>query len=110
MIFYSIFEGIIFVEGTCDYYQQKGYIEYKKDSFYNQQMKSLDNVKHQLAQKAKNLGANAIINFQYGQKNTTFLRSILLSLDDNIKWYGTGLAVVISEDSKKEIMQIINNY
>ena len=105
----SIFEGIIFVEGQCEYLQFRANLEYTKDSFYNQQMKSLDTVKHQLAEKAKAVGANAVINFQYGQKNTSFFRSLLLILDDNIKWYGTGQAVILSDEKVMEIVEKIKN-
>ena len=107
MAYCSLFEGVIFVEGKCEYIQYKGEVEYKKDSFYNQQLKNLDTVKHQLAEKAKTLGANAIIDFKYGQKNTSFLRSLLLSFDDNIKWYGTGVAVILSKEKVDEILSKI---
>ena len=105
----SLYEDIIFVEGTVEYLEHKGRIEYKKDSIYNQQLKNLNNIKHQFAEKAKMAGANAVIHFQYGQKNTSWFRAALLALDDNIKWYGNGELVVISETEKEKILEKINN-
>ena len=76
---------------------------------YNQQLKNLNIVKHQFAVKAKKVGANAVIYFQYGQKNVSFFRSILLGLDDNVEWYGSGELVVISETERERIMDKIKN-
>lgn len=106
----SCFEGIFFVEGECEYIESKGKVEYKKDSFYNQQIKNLDMVKHQLADKAKRLGANAVINFIYGQKSTSALKSFLLGYDDNVNWYGSGEAVILSDEKIKEISDKIKSY
>ncbi len=44
-------------------------------------------VKSKMASKAKHLGANAIMNFKYGQKRT------LLSIWDDTKWYAEGVAI-----------------
>ena len=110
MAYCSVYEEIIFVEGESEYIENKGSIEYKKDSFYNQQMKSLYNIKHQFAEKAKAAGANAIIHFKYGQKNTTWFRAALLAFDDNVKWYGSGDMVVISKEERERILEKIKNY
>ena len=107
MAYSSLFDGILFIEGQSPYTQDRGLVEYK-GKFYNQQFKDLDNVKQQLAQKAKGVGANAIINFKYGQKNTSFLRAALLALDDNVKWYGYGQAVVLSDEQYNEIVEKIS--
>ena len=105
MAYTTMFEGIIFVEGFCEFAVLKGKVEYVKDSFWNQQFRNLDNIKHQLAEKAKALGANAVINFKYGQKNISFLKSLCLSLDDNVNWFGYGEAVVIAEPKFSELME-----
>lgn len=109
MAYKSIFNDIIFIEGDEEYVQFIGPIEYKKDSFYNQQFKNLDNVKDQMSRKAHEKGANAIINFKYGQKTTSFWRSLFLSLDDNVNWYGSGSAVVLPMDRIEEIKNEIKN-
>ncbi len=109
MPYKSLHNGIIFIEGPEDYLKNCGKVTYKKDSYYNNQLKNLDNVKEQLAQKAKEFGGNAIINFKYGQKSTTWFRSLLLSLDDNVNWYGEGEVVVLSQDTYDDIVEMINN-
>ncbi len=48
---------------------------------------NLRSVKNKLASEAKRLGADAIMNFKYGQKRT------LLSIWDDTKWYGEGVLV-----------------
>ena len=104
MAYKSIYKDIIFIEGPKEYVRNLGRVEYKKGlSLYNNQMKNLNDVKNQLAEKATSMGGNCIINFKYGQKNTSWLKSILLSLDDNVNWYGDGQVVVISDEKYKEI-------
>ena len=100
MAYTTIFEDIIFIEGDCDFTEFKSKVEYKK-TFFNQQSKTLDDVKHQLADTAKSLGANAIINFKYGQKSASFFRAILFATDDNVNWVASGDAVVIANSNNK---------
>lgn len=109
MAYKSLFNGIIFIEGDEEYSSLLGNVEYKKEGFYNNQLKNLDNVKSQLADKAKLLGANAVIEFKYGQKSTTWLRSMILRLDDNINWYGSGIAVKIDDNKYNEYTKQINS-
>lgn len=104
MAYTSMFENIIFVEGSCEFLNFMGNLEYKKDSFFNQQFRNLDDVKHQLAEKAKKLGANAIINFRYGQKTISFFKAMLLAADDNVNWYASGEAVVLTEEKFNELL------
>ncbi len=104
MAYTSVHNGMIFIEGDEPGARRIGPVEYKKTSFYNQQLKDLDAVKDQLAEKAAAMGANAVINFKYGQKSTTFLRSLVLKYDDNVNWYGTGTAVIISPERRREIL------
>ena len=109
MAYKSIFDGIIFIEGSEEGCPVLGRIEYKKEGFYNQQLKNLDHVKAQLAEKAKNLGANAVVNFKYGQKNTSWIRSILLSFDDNLNWFASGDAVILNASRYSEIIEELKN-
>ena len=99
MAFKSYTDGIIFVEGSMKNARPLGEIKYQKDSFYNQQLKNLNDIKKQLVQKAKSLGANAIIDFKYGQKSASAFRSMLLAFDDNINWYAEGTAAVLDEET-----------
>lgn len=102
MNYISIFDNIIFIEEsieeTSSSINQLGFIEYKKDKLYNNQLQNLNDVKKQLSEKAKKLGANAIINFKYGQKSTTWWRSFILAFDDNVNWYGSGIAVKLNDE------------
>lgn len=52
------------------------------------QLKSLDDVKREMARLATARGGNAIIEFKYGQRSVGFLAS-LFSRDD-VRWYGEG--------------------
>ena len=109
MAYKSLYKGIIFIEGQEDYIKNLGKVAYKKDSFYNNQLKNLDNVKEQLADKAIQAGGNAIINFKYGQKNTSWFRSMLLAFDDNVNWFGEGEIVILEENKYKDFIEKIKN-
>ncbi|MCR5068040.1 MAG: hypothetical protein K6A14_08280 [Erysipelotrichaceae bacterium] len=99
MAYKSIMDGIIFIEGEMKDARLLEPIKYVKDSFYNQQLKNLNDIKRQLVSKAKDMGANAVVDFKYGQKSTTMLRSMLLALDDNINWYAEGIAAILDEET-----------
>lgn len=104
MAYISIYKGIAFIEGDEPNAKKLRRVEYVKDGFYNQQLKDLDAVKDQLAQKARAMGANAIMDFTYGQKSTSWFRSMLLAFDDNVNWYGSGTAIVVSPERMEEII------
>ena len=103
MAYISLHNGFVFIEGYEPNAKIIGKVEYTKDGFYNQQLKDLDAVKDQMAQKASAQGANAIMDFTYGQKSTSWFRSMLLSLDDNVNWYGSGTAILLSAERLNEI-------
>ena len=105
MAYTTVYKGFIFIEGGEPTARVLEKIEYKKSFSYNTQLKGLDVVKDQLVEKASALGANAIIEFKYGQKSSGWFRSALLSLDDNIKWYGDGYAAILPDFRVEEIMK-----
>lgn len=105
MPYISVFKGVIFVEGDEPSAKTIRNIEYDKKFSYNSQLKNLDVVKDQLADKALALGGNAVLNFRYGQQSSGWFKSVLLALDDNIKWYGSGTAAVIPEETKAKILE-----
>lgn len=105
MAYASIYKGIIFVEGEDPTAQLLGEIEYKKNFTYNSQIQGLDCVKDQLVDKTVALGGNAVLYFKYGQKSVGWFRASLLSLDDNIKWYGSGVAAILPEERIKEFLE-----
>ena len=104
MAYTTVHNGILFIEGYEPDAKRIGPVEYRKEGFYNQQLKGLDVVKDQLAEKAKAMGGNAVMDFQYGQKSTSWFRSMLLSYDDNINWYGTGTVVNVPSDRYHQIL------
>lgn len=57
------------------------------------QNQDLRYVKAGLAKAARDLGANAIVKFEYGQRGST---GILGGLRDGEKWFGSGIAVKVS--------------
>ena len=109
MAYTSIYKGIIFVEGEEASARVLGKVEYKKSFSFNAQSRTLDNVKDQLVDKAIAMGANAVVNFQYGQKTSGWFKSSLFQLDDNVKWYGSGMAAIIPETRKNEILEKLKN-
>ena len=98
MAYVSVYKGIVFIEGYEPTARLLGRVEYDKKFSYNAQLKTLDAVKEQLADKAVAMGANAVVEFAYGQKSSGWFKSVLLALDDNIKWYGYGMAAIVPED------------
>ncbi|MBR6514090.1 MAG: hypothetical protein IKT46_04565 [Clostridia bacterium] len=105
MAYTTIHNGVIFIEGEEPGATVIGPIEYKKEGFYNQQLKDLDMVKDQLARRTQEMGGNAVKDFKYGQKSTSWFRSMLLSYDDNINWYGNGIVVRLTPERYKEIVE-----
>lgn len=91
MAFTCIHEGMIFSEGKLDKAQSLGMIEADLSFVFGAQLKSLRDVKSDLAAKARALGANAIENFTYGQKHRW------LAIDD-VAFWGKGIAVRIPDD------------
>ncbi len=109
MAYTSIYKGIIFIEGYEPSAKMIMNIEYKKAFSFNSQIQTLDCVKDQLVEKTVALGGNAVINFKYGQKSSGWFKSSLFSLDDNIKWYGSGVAAIIPEQLRMQIIEKLGN-
>lgn len=105
MAYISVYKEILFIEGDEPLAKALGKIEYKKSFSFNSQLQTLDCVKDQLVEKAIAMGGNAIVSFKYGQKASGWFKSSLFSLDDNIKWYGSGIAAIIPEQRKNEILE-----
>ena len=83
-------DGIAFYEGKPQKFDpiQAVKIEIGGMLVTQSQLKTLKDVKHELASRASKAGGNAIIDFKYGQKSVGFFRS-LLQIDD-VNWYGSG--------------------
>ena len=61
--------------------------------FIRQQNSTLDDVKRDLSIQAKAIGANAIMNFRYGQRLATLWEALIKFEWDIELWYGEGDAV-----------------
>ncbi|GJQ22141.1 MAG: hypothetical protein HBSIN02_24960 [Bacteroidia bacterium] len=59
----------------------------------NRQNSNLEEVKRELAQQAKSLGANTIMNFRYGQKKHQWWELVFTFRWDTESWYGEGDAI-----------------
>ncbi|MCA9108551.1 MAG: hypothetical protein KDA52_01275 [Planctomycetaceae bacterium] len=89
-------DGITFYEGFPEIYQPLAKVDIEIGGMLvtQSQLKTLRDVKRELAARASKAGGNAIVNFQCGQKSVGFFRSIF-QLDD-INWYGTGIIAQVS--------------
>ncbi|MEO8396558.1 MAG: hypothetical protein ABI700_26425 [Chloroflexota bacterium] len=98
----TVLDGIIFIEGSYPASKKFQKIETSIKSF-SAQLKSLKDVKTKMVVIAKETGANAIINFEYGQKS-----SFWSSGGDSVYWYGKGEAVLLSKQQYQEIIDSLN--
>lgn len=99
MAYTAIYEDIIFIEGTNENAKIVGNINSDLSFRFGAQLKNLNDVKKDMVNKAKLLGANCILDFTYGQK------SRFLAIDD-VAFWGKGKAAVLPNDI---FMEIINS-
>ena len=97
MAFTTIFEDIVFVEGDFPGAVRYSAIKSDKTRGFGTQLKSLADIKHALAEKAKKGNANAVLDFEYGQKSRFFLSF------DNVGYWGSGVAAVIPQSDYEKI-------
>lgn len=96
MAYTTFYNDIYFIEG--DHPQANKVRKIKSDLSFKigAQLKNINDVKADLAQQAKALGCNAIIQFKYGQK------SRFLAIDD-VAFYGEGIGAILSQDVIHEL-------
>ncbi len=84
-------DGIAFYEGMPDKCEPLKPVKIEIGGMLvtQSQLKTLKDVKRELAARASRAGGNAIVNFEYGQKSVGFFRSIF-QIDD-VNWFGSGL-------------------
>ena len=99
-MYITVYKDVIFIEGSISKFKPMHKIEVSLKGF-SAQLQSLNHVKEKMAENAKEQGANAIIEFEYGQKTPGFWSSY----GDNVNWYGKGIAVILS---KEEYQSIVN--
>jgi len=98
----SEYDEVLFVEGRPALVKSLGPVEVRIAGFLSQaQLKSLDAVKRRLADAARAMGGNSVIDFKYGQRSR-FLAS-LVGLDD-VSWYGSGVAAIIADDERAKLL------
>jgi hypothetical protein len=86
------FDGVFFTEGPILEGEKLG--DLKVES--RKQNTNLDELKQQLAQKVKNLGGNALENFNYVQQGTVLSFS-------STRWRATGTAVRATDSSSQQM-------
>ena len=96
----TIFEGILFIEGMESDASLLGHVNSDLSFKIGAQLKNLNDVKRDLAQKAAMLGANTVLNFKYGQK------SRWLAIDD-VAYFGSGDAAILNPSKYAEICKKI---
>ena len=90
----TTFEGITFVEGRPPGARVVGPVRVEIGGILtSSQLKSLDDVKRLMAERARSAGGNAVVDFKYGQKSVGFWRSLIDR--DDVQWYGEGQVAVL---------------
>ena len=88
MAFVTMHEGVIFIEGD----HPRAVKRYNADTRvggFGAQLKNLNDLKHKMAETARSLGCNCVVNFTYGQK------SKLIAIDD-VAYIGGGFYAQLS--------------
>ena len=68
--------------------------------FSNAQLKTLDDLKREMAKEVWSCGGNAVVDFKYGQKTGGFWRCLFSF--DNVRWVGQGKIAIISPSALEE--------
>ena len=97
MAYTVVFEDIIFVEGNFKNAVLGKELSCDLSFKFGAQLKNLNDVKRDLANKARILGYNAIVNFTYGQK------SRWLAIDD-VAFWGKGIGANINLEEYEKII------
>lgn len=95
---YTVTDGVAFFEGKVPAARLICPIETSMDSmFRHTQLRSIESLKHAMAARTLQLGGNCIACFEYGQKQSSFMKS-LISMDD-IYWYGKGYVAIVDPNA-----------
>ena len=96
MAFVTAFQGVIFIEG--DHPRAiKRYNAETRVGGLGAQLRSLNDLKMQMAQTAILNGCNCVVNFTYGQKTK------IIAIDD-VAFVGNGFYSVLSNEDYQSIM------
>lgn len=93
-MYYSKDYDVFFVEGNPDGTTILQNISTVLDGYFsNVQLKSLDDVKREMAKQVLEHGGNAVVNFKYGQRSGGFFECLFSH--DNVRWIGQGEIAII---------------
>lgn len=97
MAYTTIYKDVVFIEGN---HPQAKKIQPVKTSLggIGAHFKTLNDVKENLAERARIYGCNCILDFKYGQKTA------LLAFDD-VKYYGSGICAILPDEAYQEILE-----
>ena len=102
-MYITVHDGIIFIEGAHPEAQILSPVSVSiRGAFISTQLRSLDHVKDKMVSQVIEAGANAVVQFKYGQKSK-FLGS-LFNRDDMV-WYGEGFLAVLPDEDYQEYLR-----
>lgn len=96
MAYVTLCAGVVFIEGDHPR-AQKMYDATTRVGGFGAQLKSLNDLKFQMAGIARSNGCNCVVNFNYGQK------SKVIAIDD-VAYVGGGFYAVLSEEDYNSIV------
>ena len=96
MAFTTIFEDVVFVEGDFPGAVRDNTVKSDLRFDIGAQLKSLKDIKHNLAKQAKKKAMNAVLDFEYGQKSSFFAW-------DNVGFWGKGVLATIPNSDYERI-------
>ncbi|WP_195266467.1 hypothetical protein [Clostridium sp. 1001275B_160808_H3] len=102
MAYTTFYNDIVFIEGINSNAKIIGSVSSDLSFKIGAQLKNLNDVKSDMANKAKALGANCIVDFIYGQK------SRWLAIDD-VAFYGKGKAAILPDNVYEELVNKVKN-
>ena len=90
------FQDVLFIEGSVDGVKVVEHISVTVSLFSGG--KSVRGVKEELANHAKLVKCDAVMNFKYGQRHSWFS-------GDRVSWYGSGDLIQLPELKRTELMK-----
>ena len=102
MAYTTLYDDIVFIEGSNQDATILGDVKCDLSFKIGAQLKNLNDVKRDMASKAKVLGGNCILNFTYGQK------SRWLAIDD-VAFYGNGKVAILPENIYQELLNKVRS-
>ena len=102
MSYTTIYENVVFIEGSNKEATILGEVKSDLSFKFGAQLKNLNDVKKDMAIKARALGGNCILNFNYGQK------SRWLAIDD-VAFYGNGKVAILPENIYQELLNKVRS-